>query len=546
MRSSLAALAWEIWQRGRLRAYVSLGCVSFCALVNLSAPEQFVTTQAGSALYGLLMIVSFLLVFGIFNYTEFNSTKEWNGFPYRLFALPVRTWQLVTLPMLLGVIAVELVYMAWIKLVWTHEPISAPGWFAVVLGAYMIFYQTTLWSLAGLRIFRIVVLGLGGTSGIGIACLPLMATFTPSPWFSERRLIPIMIGLALLVFVIAWTAVARQRGGGGLRRNWIKTLFDKSIDAVPTRHKDFVSPAAAQFWFEWRRTGWLLPVCTAFTLIFIIGPISWFNQADTVFTLICTLAMPVVLAFAIGKGFVKAEFWSTNLSLPAFLAAKPLRAGEFVINKMKVAALSASIAWLFVLGFIALWLPHWGDTTSLNEPLFIFCRMIHPHSWLLIAILYFAGLVMLTWRCMVGGLWVGLSGSRRYYLGSLCLQAAVVALLLLACGICSGTIDSQIQNHPDIVKSVVVSATDWTLTLLVILKLWFAVFSWSKITHRRTWQYLLIWSGVTLCFVVLAILSAPWADTYRVEHLSILAALLLVPFARLGLAPLSLAKNRHR
>jgi len=95
------------------------------------------------------MVWSFLFLFGFFNYTEINSTREWNGFPYRLFTLPVRTWQLVVLPMLFGVVAAELVYVAWIKLVWTHGSIPNPEWFAAVLGAYMVFYQTALWSLAG-------------------------------------------------------------------------------------------------------------------------------------------------------------------------------------------------------------------------------------------------------------------------------------------------------------------------------------------------------------------------------------------------------------
>ena len=34
---------------------------------------------------------------------------------------------------------------------------------AVMLGAYVIFFQTTLWTLAGLRITRIVALSFGGT-----------------------------------------------------------------------------------------------------------------------------------------------------------------------------------------------------------------------------------------------------------------------------------------------------------------------------------------------------------------------------------------------
>jgi hypothetical protein len=550
MKSPITALAWEIWQRGRRSAWLVLGCVSLCALINLGLVDRLSNEAAAkfSPFFGLLMILSCLLMMGIFNYTEFNSTKEWHGFPYRLFVLPVRTWQLVALPMLLGVVSVELVYFAWIKLVWTHQQIAMPEWFALVFGAYVVFYQTTLWTLAGLRITRVIILSLGGASSIAVAVLPMFTFENPSPWLLEKRLVPIVTGLTLVAFAIAWVSVAGQRCGGGRRQDWIKTLLNRIADTLPRRTRHFSSPATAQFWFEWRRTGFLLPVSTAFILTAIVGPISAAYQTDaqfTVTTLVKLLCMPIVLAFAIGKGFIKAEFWSTHLSLPAFLAVKPLPSGEFVISKMKVAALSVAITWFLVLGFIAFWLPLWADTTYLKQLLFGF-QMFYPHSWQTIIVLSFAGFMVLTWRCMVNGLWVGLSGSRLHYVGSLCLQIIVPSLMLLAGAIWWGATDSAIRNDPVQFYSRALSLTGWVLALAVVAKLWFAVFSWSKVAPRRTTQYLLIWSGGTLGFVALGILSCPWADVYRLEHLYVLAAFLLFPLARLGLAPLSFARNRHR
>ena len=552
MRSPLAGLTWEIWQRGRRSACLALGCLSLCALVNLASPERLRASEAGQALftplYGLLMVVSFLLWFGIFNYTEFNSTKEWNGFPYRLFALPLRTWQLVALPMGLGVVSVELLFIAWVKLVLTRENIVMPEWFAMLLGAYMLFYQAALWGLAGFRITRILVLGFGGASSIGVACLPMFANSIPSPWLSEKRLGAIVVGLALVAFGTAWASVARQRCGGGRRRSWIKTQLERISDAIPRRSKGFASPAAAQFWFEWRRTGLVLPVCAAFALVVMIAPLAWFNRDDPRYTmqvLVRVLAMPIVFAFAIGKGFIKPEFWSPNLSLPAFLAVRPLPAGEFVLSKMRVAALSVAMTWVLVIAFFSLWLPFCADITQLKRHWIEF-QMFYPHTWHAITLLYFAGFVVLTWRCMVGGLWVGLSGKSSYYIGALCLQVIVPTVLLIVGAIWSDTIDSEIRDHPDRVNSLVLSLIGWILALAVVAKGWFAVFSWTKITPRRTQQYLLLWTGATLCFVALGILSRPPLDVYRLEHLYVLAALLLFPLARLGLAPSSFARNRHR
>jgi hypothetical protein len=496
----------------------------------------------------MLMVLSFLLLLGIFNYTEFNPTKEWNGFPYRLFTLPVSTWQLVAVPMILGLASVELLYLAWLNLVWTHTKIVMPEWFAVVLGAYAVFYQMTLWSLAGFRIFRLIVLTVGGVSSVLVASLPAFGSVYRAPWLSEKLLTVILAGLSLAAFVIAWAAVGRQRCGGGRRRSWIKGLAERVIDVMPRRMKDFDSPGAAQFWYEWRRAGWVLPACVAFTLVTVIGPVSWAFRADpqfTINTLVKVLAMPIVMAFAIGKGFAKPEFWSTNLSLPTFVAVRPLSSGEFVVSKMKVAAVSVGIAWLMVLAFVALWLPLWADNTNLKRLLVQF-EMLYPYSWQTITALYFAGFVVLTWRCLVSGLWAGLSGTRSHYIGSICLQIVGPLLALLAFGIWSDWIDVQIQDHPDRVKSVALSAIGWGLALAVIIKVWLAVYAWSKITPRRAGQYVIIWSTWTLCFVALAILSRPVLDTYRLGHLYLLGAFMVFPFARIGLAPLFLRQNRHR
>ena len=93
----------------------------------------------------------------------------------------------------------------------------------------------------------------------------------------------------------------------------------------------------------------------------------------------------------------------------------------------------------------------------------------------------------------------------------------------------------------------------WIAALAVITKFWVAAFSWRNIAPQRIRQYLVIWLGSTLCLIALAMLV--WAgylryflpsDIYRLRSLLILVALLVIPFARVGLAPSALARNRHR
>ena len=224
MNSPFTALVWEIWQRRRVSACIVVACLAVSALFNLLVLNHLKqTTDIGnfSPFFGILMVVSFACLMGIFNYTE-NSGKEWSGFPYRLFVLPLPTWQLVFTPMILGLAAVEANYYAWIKLVWTHEqvPMRDWTWFGIILGVYVVVYQTTLWSLAAFRAVRLVVLAVGGVSIFAVACLPFFADALQLHWITQPRLIAILLSLAFVAAAVAWASL-RQRSGGGRRQSWL-------------------------------------------------------------------------------------------------------------------------------------------------------------------------------------------------------------------------------------------------------------------------------------------------------------------------------------
>jgi hypothetical protein len=569
MRSPIAALAWEICYRNRRTILVIAAIVLSAWLFNLFFAGEFRATVSQShqllTINCLLTAASLLLVFSIFNYTEYNPQKEWTGFPYRLFALPVTALILIAVPMLVGVAAVELVYLVWIKLVFAQGELLKPEWFAFLLGAFMIFYQTILWTLAGFRIVRIIVLGLGGTSFVGVAFLPFFAQYVSSPWFSENVLIGLFSALALLAFAAAWRCIVRQRYGGGQRRSWVKYLIERVANAFPARKNGFRSPAAAQLWYEWRRTGMLLPACIAALLILVIVPLSWFLRSEPVcaaWILVWTLAMPMILAFPLGKGFSKPDFWSKDLGVPAFVAIRPLATGEMFVIKMKVAALSAAISWLLVLAFLSTWMPLWADLAPLMM-IRVGFWMAYGHSiWAeyVISALFVAASVLVTWKLLVGGLWVGLSGNRMFFVTSAVVYSLVPLLAFVGLTILLNH-DRQVRAWATENPDRVVSICEWIAALAVIAKLWLAAFSWRNVAPTRIRAYLLLWAGATLLLVTLAILL--WehgvltlqlmslmdflpVDVFRLRNLLVLLALLVIPFARLGYSPSALARNRHR
>jgi hypothetical protein len=569
MRTPVATLTWEIWRRNRGLAGSVVGLLLFSWLFNAVLPGSFRTTEAAReglmTLNCLLAAASLLFVFGIFNYTELNARTGWTGFPYRLFALPVATWVLVAVPILLGIAVAESLYLAWLKLVFVRGELDRPAWFAALIGAYTVYYQTVLWTFAGVRTLRIIVLGLIGTSFVGVAFLPSFAKYFASPWFSESVLIPLLVGAAALAFIAAWNCVARQRRGGGRRRNWFKAAIERISDAMPRRRAAFRSSAAAQFWFEWRRAGWTLPLSVGALLLLVIGPISWHMRDDSgtaCWILMWTLAMPVILALPIGKGFSAPDAWSKNMAMPPFVAIRPFASGEIVMAKLKVAALSAVTSWLLVVAFLSAWLPFWAKLDQLAMVRVAFW-MAYGHS---MTAQYFIGALSLitgifvTWKFLVGGLWVGLSGSRKWFVASAAAYALALLLAMIANVILLHHVEevrSWVRDDPNRLLSWCV----WLAAACVIAKFWLAAFSWRNIRRDRVQKYLLAWFCGTICLIALALLL--WAggllvmalmeffdflplDPLRLRGLLILVALLVIPFARIGLAPASLAKNRHR
>jgi hypothetical protein len=157
--------------------------------------------------------------------------------------------------------------------------------------------------------------------------------------------------------------------------------------------------------------------------------------------------------------------------------------------------------------------------------------------------------MILTWRFLVGGLWIGLSGNRRLFTASAIPYAVLPVVALIG-----GTLLFErpfldwLRHNLD----RVVSDAEWTAAIAVAAKVSITAFSLRRITSRHVRQYVGVWLVSTLCLIALTLLI--WArlqlilpaDILHLRNLSILFALLLIPLARPVLATLSLAKNRHR
>src|SRR4029077_4510645 len=135
----------------------------------------------------LLAMIAFLLLLGVFNYTESTGARGFGRFPGRLFTLPVTSLRLVTVPVLAGIASIELLYLPWM------EPLSRGGsagapFVAVLLAALVVFYLWALWVFERAGSLRLIILGVAAVALFFIGVMPSFPPTPPPAWRSELAL----------------------------------------------------------------------------------------------------------------------------------------------------------------------------------------------------------------------------------------------------------------------------------------------------------------------------------------------------------------------
>jgi len=542
-RSRIIGFILGIWTKSRNALSVVM-CISVAGILfHLFLPDnlritavnsqEFSAASAVNMLYFHLVAISILLVLAIFGFTEFNAQKSTAGFPSRLFVLPVTSFELITLPMVSGVVAIELAAWPW-RLVLL--PLDRSYWVPVLLGTYMIVYQTVLWTMPALRAFRMLLLGLLGVVFMMLPILPFFHTW------SQRSLTSLLFALAGAAFFTSWFYVAGQRSGGRSRPIWTFDHTARHTTAFYRNQRPFASPMSAQFWFEWRRSGRVLPTLVAGILCLVIGPLSWAERNNVEASLLIfgiTLAMPCILSLAVGKAFSKPDFWSGDLSMPPFLAVRPVATPDLIQVKMKVAAAATEFSWLTISIFLSAWLLLWapGEMGLRIRSLAVQVISAPVYARPAVVVLSIFALACITWRFLVGSLWLGLSGNKTVF-ALTAIPYAVLPFFVMAALIFLARHQQTVSEWLFINWNEVRSLLTWIFTVVLVVKFCGTAFFWRTVGYSYLHRYLIWWSAATALLLALAL--------YISSNVAILFALAAVPLACIGFATSSLMSNRHR
>ncbi len=555
----VTAIAWEFWARyrriaqGGLLLMVGMGIANWVWLRHGASHEAWMRAN-----YGLTGIVLFL-VYGCFHGTEEGQRSGFRAFPTRWFVLPLRTGVLVAWPMILGVLSIVFVYSGALLLLLMPYGVRAPVvWPCLYLSAGLVFYQGVLWCLPERRYLKLFLLSSFATV-LAIAWMffrPDLLAGTLAEWelaidvrTFQRALTLGLLAVLPMAYGVSLVCVARQRCGVSGKRASFLAWVGGFAGRVFRRSRPYRNGATALFWYEFRSYGLILPACVGVVLLLTFVPTyltAPHTESETLTTVLWMIGMPFVLAGVVGRGFAKPNFWSPALHLPAFQSVRPIRPGDWVLVRLVVGAVSVGVTWGGVLWVLALWMGLAGNLLGL-EPIRLFFLGFYRTGLERLLFLVVVGTVfgLLSWRLLIMGLPIGLSGQRRWYWASNTLFVGwLLAALVVGLSALSGE-DRLVETYqlwPWVERLPLILSAVAMFKVAVGIWLWRRIWDLALVSRSGFLSYLGIWFLVSLGLAGVAgtgLSEARWLSLLWAQM-----ALFLFPVLSPGFAILSMARNR--
>ena len=537
MRGAASAFAWQFRRQHRwgltgvAAAIAGLAAIKFYKLAVHGVVEF--DTDVGFAFTLLIPLVAaffFFLAAFTFGLQGDVAARE-SMYPRRLLTLPVMSEELVRWPMLYGCLAVALLW-ALVRVVgpWpdvVNAPVVWPGLLAPSLLAWMQALTWMPYPLRGMRI-AVAVIWMTVLDGVMLAALEMRAP--------EGVMLLLLAPQIPLAYLVARYAVRRARSGDV--PHW---GAGESSRGLTSARPPFASAERAQLWFEWNQFGRSLPLMVA-----IVVPLElcllMFSETPMIVweALVLTLVTPPFMAIFVAATVSKSSA-SDTYGLTPFMATRPVGNAELIAAKMRAALLSTLAAWAIVLIAIpvAMWLT--GTTYVARDAASRLSGAIGTPRAIVAVLIVLALLISSTWKQLVQGLYIGMSGREWAVKGSM---FAALALLVILFPIA----DAMVRNRVAI--SILLDSLPAIFMTLIVIKLCASVWITRRIAARGILSARAIlkaaagWDVIVFAFFGLLAWILPSIIFPR--YVLLLVAILAIPFVRLAAAPLAVSVSRHR
>jgi hypothetical protein len=242
-----------------------------------------------------------------------------------------------------------------------------------------------------------------------------------------------------------------------------------------------------------------------------------------------------------GAGLGKPDYRERTTGLSSFLATRPVAATAVVAAKLKAAALLTLATWGVVALLAPLALARADNAAEVARWWGLLLRAYPDGKAYAVVTAAVLGLMVLTWRGLVVNISAGLTGRPWVAWAEVILGLTLLAALALA--------GRWFARHPEFhetLRQLLLGLASTAVALKLILAGWAlrALFRRRLVAPSTLARLLGIWllAVAATCGVLTWLLPHTGVSPYSIA----LGTVLVVPLARLALAPLALEWNRHR
>jgi hypothetical protein len=519
MRSIIPALAWEYWRKCRwsfLSAYLCM--TTLAAFIYSVAHPNLQTNNDLRNGYLFLFVWLGSISFMVALSAQRDNNNRMGVFPLYLYTRPLPTWIMVGLSFIFSVTTVSLLYLAVISSI---NFVCGVRWPILVTmlfwGAVAASAQAVIWFPVKSAIVRIGIVG--GLLYLFTSWLVAHhGGLTSNEFWNTATTADFLFlgGCIIVSYVVALLGVIHDRRGGD--NIWLSVCawWERQFAFRQRHHAPFKSPQTAQFWFEWRQKGYILPLVTALPLVVILA-ISIFGDVEYLSTLSMLTMIPYI-SIPIGAfvvGLIAGRTARGKIVISPFNASRPMSTSALANAILK--ACTASILGAVVMCLLTI-LATFVVISSFGEGQEI-AGEIARHSTMLIGV--FIIWLFTAWGLMGLGVSMSLTGRAEVAI-TFFLSVLSLILLYLGCVTCGNK-----TVYPAFLCIL-------SLAFLSATALAFAVAqSRGLVSSRLIWKTAMLW--VLACALLWFQQYDQWTDI-----------MLLTCLLALFLSPLALQWNRHR
>jgi hypothetical protein len=544
MRHPALAVAQSLWWRSRA-GFIAAG-VTF-AVIAITYPLLFAWTREPAVI--VLSVLPFVVLVSVvlrsMLFVEDRGSMS-STYPVSMYVLPVSTPALVFWPMAYASAAAALTWLAIALIVYGPSGFEMSLFLpALALASSMSWLLALSWLPIAAPWLRTAI-SVGSVLALGTLGWRLYLDSD----FPTAAITFLLAGMMVAAFLLGLAAVSSARRG----EVWCarpELCFSAAVNRPHSRRREqrpFTSPAAAQFWYEWKCHGMNLPcvVSLIMVLITLMKLHAGSRNNEFVLPIILTsfLMMPIVQSASIGTGVGRFKpMWVRSRGFNTFVAIRPMTSGDVVAAKFRMLLASVLLTWVIVLAGTALWIVATGNTQNLSWMVRSY-RAQHPAREAVALLI--AAIVLLpawTWKHAGDGLAPSITG-RRWMEGIFAFLTIGTILTLIAGALRFVIHPEELKWFLGIVPALVISAA--------VIKSVVAIVSYSLALKRGLidWPFLLRAVAGTLVSVLFAIallqLSLPSGVVPIPRPILLLGIVTLIPLGRFPLATLAMEWNRHR